>query len=75
MEYKIMPGNSYIKFYIISGVLDLLFFFCPSLVITTTDPEARVRFPALPDVLRSSGSATGSTQPEELLGKKVAAPV
>jgi hypothetical protein len=38
-----------------------------------------VRFPALPDFLRSSGSGTGSTQPrrttEELLGRKVAAPV
>jgi hypothetical protein len=30
-----------------------------------TDPEARVRFPALPDFLRSSGSGTGSTQPRE----------
>jgi hypothetical protein len=35
----------------------------------TTDPEARVRFPALPDFLKkkktSSGSGTGSTQPRE----------
>jgi hypothetical protein len=30
-----------------------------------TDPEVRVRFPALPDVLRSSGSGTGSTRPRE----------
>jgi hypothetical protein len=30
-----------------------------------TDPEARVRFPTLPDYLRSSGSGTGSTQPRE----------
>jgi hypothetical protein len=30
-----------------------------------TDPEARVRFPVLPDFLRSSGSETGSTQPRE----------
>jgi hypothetical protein len=29
------------------------------------DPEARVRFRALPDFLRSSGSGTGSTQPHE----------
>jgi hypothetical protein len=28
-------------------------------------PEARVRFPALPDFLRSSGSATGFTQSRE----------
>jgi hypothetical protein len=28
-----------------------------------TDPEARVRFPALPK--KSSGSGTGSTQPRE----------
>jgi hypothetical protein len=26
-----------------------------------TDPEVRVRFPLLPDILRSSGSGTGST--------------
>jgi hypothetical protein len=30
-----------------------------------TDPEVRVRFPALPDFLRSSGSGTGSPQPRE----------
>jgi hypothetical protein len=30
-----------------------------------TDPEVRVRFPGLPDFLRSSGSGTGSTQPRE----------
>jgi hypothetical protein len=30
-----------------------------------TDPEFRVRFLALPDFLRSSGSGTGSTQPRE----------
>jgi hypothetical protein len=29
-----------------------------------TDPEVRVRFPALPDFL-SSGSGMGSTQPPE----------
>jgi hypothetical protein len=28
-------------------------------------PEVRVRFPALPDFLRSSGSGKGSTQPRE----------
>jgi hypothetical protein len=28
-------------------------------------PEVRVRFPALPGCLRSSGSGTGSTQPRE----------
>jgi hypothetical protein len=32
-----------------------------------TDPEVRVRFPALPDFfpLRSSGSGTGFTQPRD----------
>jgi hypothetical protein len=30
-----------------------------------TDPEFRVRFPALPDFLRSGGSGTESTQPRE----------
>jgi hypothetical protein len=28
-----------------------------------TDPEVQVRFPVLPNFLRSSGSGTGSTQP------------
>jgi hypothetical protein len=41
--------------------------------------RSRVRFPALPGYERSSGSGTGSTQPrednEELLERKVAAPV
>jgi hypothetical protein len=30
-----------------------------------TDPEVRIRFPSLPDFLRSSGSGKGSTQPRE----------
>jgi hypothetical protein len=30
-----------------------------------TDPEVRVRLPALPDYLRSSVSGAGSTQPRE----------
>jgi hypothetical protein len=30
-----------------------------------TNPEVRVRFPALPDFLRNSGSCRGSTQPRE----------
>jgi hypothetical protein len=29
------------------------------------DPEIQVRFPALPDFLRISGSETGYTQPSE----------
>jgi type IV secretory pathway VirB3-like protein len=33
--------------------------------IFSVDPEARVRFPALPDSLRSSGSGKGSIQPRE----------
>jgi hypothetical protein len=33
--------------------------------ILATDPEVRVRFSALPDFLRSSGSGMGSTQPRE----------
>jgi hypothetical protein len=45
-----------------------------------TDPEVRVRFPAIPDFLRGSGSGTGPTQPLEYtlrsyLEEKVAAPV
>jgi hypothetical protein len=30
-----------------------------------TDPEVRVRFPVLPDFMRSSGSGTKSTRPRE----------
>jgi hypothetical protein len=30
-----------------------------------TEPEVRIRFPALPDFLRSSGSGTGCTQPRK----------
>jgi hypothetical protein len=30
-----------------------------------TDPEVRVQFPELTDILRSSGSGTGPTQPRE----------
>jgi hypothetical protein len=29
------------------------------------DPEVRLRFPVLPDFMRSIGSGTGSTQPLE----------
>jgi hypothetical protein len=32
-------------------------------VALATNPEARVRFPALPDILRNSGSRAVSTQP------------
>jgi hypothetical protein len=30
-----------------------------------TDPEVRVRFPALPDFLRCNGSGTGKSKPLE----------
>jgi hypothetical protein len=33
--------------------------------LVATDPEVRVRFPALPDFLRSSGSGTRSSEPRE----------
>jgi hypothetical protein len=33
--------------------------------LLSTDPEIRLRFPALPDFLRSSGFGTESTQPRE----------
>jgi hypothetical protein len=37
--------------------------------LLATDLEFQVRFPALPDFLRSSGSGTGSTQPREYARK------
>jgi hypothetical protein len=40
-------------------------FILPWSEFLATDPEVRVRFPALPDFLRSSGSGTGSTQPRD----------
>jgi hypothetical protein len=33
--------------------------------VLATDTEVQVRFPALPDFLRSSGSGTEPTQPRE----------
>jgi hypothetical protein len=41
--------------------------YCDSCEVRTdpTDPEVLVRFPELPDFLRSSGSGTGSTQSRE----------
>jgi hypothetical protein len=37
-----------------------------------TNPEVRVRFPALPDSLRNSGSGTGLVSTiKELLGRKI----
>jgi hypothetical protein len=44
-----------------SGYLNLSTVF----ILLSTDPGVRVRFPALPNFLRSSGSGTGSTQPRE----------
>jgi hypothetical protein len=35
------------------------------MVHKVTDPEVLVRFPVLPDFLRSSESGTGSAQPRE----------
>jgi hypothetical protein len=65
----------------LKNILKNIFKFYRALCLTT-DPEARVRLPALPDFLggkkrkTSSGSGRGSTQPrEELLDRKVATPV
>jgi hypothetical protein len=53
-----MDNYSYMKLQLIASVVYWSEFL-------TTDPEVRVRFPALPDFLSSSGSGTGSTQPRE----------
>jgi hypothetical protein len=39
--------------------------FCNWSTVPATDPEVRVRIPALPDLLRSGGSGTGTSQPVE----------
>jgi hypothetical protein len=38
---------------------------CGLVVRVTTDPEVWVRFPALSDFLRGSGTGMGNTQPRE----------
>jgi hypothetical protein len=43
----------------------LIFVWPPRSEFVATDTDVRVRFPALPDFLRSSGPGTGSTQPRE----------
>jgi hypothetical protein len=48
------------------GLLHVTDRFCGLAVrVLATYPEVPVRFPALPDILRSSGSGTRSTQPRE----------
>jgi hypothetical protein len=57
-------SNELNNIYILSicGLIDRL---CGLVVeFLATDPEAQVRFPALPEK-KSSGSGTGSTQPRE----------
>jgi hypothetical protein len=51
---NILSENNYLSFHIFMQIF-----------INSTDPEARVRFPPLPNFLRSSGAGTGSTQPRE----------
>jgi hypothetical protein len=55
---------------IVKRPIDTHFEMCTASVVLwseflATDSEARVRFPALPDFLRNSGSGTGSAQPRE----------
>jgi hypothetical protein len=61
-----MPNYVIIKLQFLSSYLMML---TASVVqwseFLATDPEVQVRFPALPDSLRSSGYGTGSTQPRE----------
>jgi hypothetical protein len=50
--------------------LEIKFLFVVCIMFLATDPEAQVRFPALPDFRgggkeNSSGSGTGFTQPRE----------
>jgi hypothetical protein len=56
-------GNQGVKKKHVNKLMLLVAFGLP--LFLATDPETRVRFPALPDFLRSSGSGTGSTQPCE----------
>jgi hypothetical protein len=44
----------------------------PRIVVTSSGlHRSRVRFPALPHILRSSGSGTGSTQPRESITEEL----
>jgi hypothetical protein len=45
--------------------INIIIVMTSSTVFLVTDLDVRVRFLELPDFMRSSGSATGSTQPRE----------
>jgi hypothetical protein len=60
-SFELFVGDIIIYPFIIVGPPSVVYW--PEFL--ATDPEVRVRFPALPHFLRSSGSGTGSTQPRE----------
>jgi hypothetical protein len=64
----------YIQLYLQTNLCVCVFVYGRLCGLVATDPKVRVRFPALPNFLSSSGSGTESTQPvsttEELLRRK-----
>jgi hypothetical protein len=46
-------------------IFEILYLYGLVARVSATDPEVQVRFPALSDFLRSSGSGTGSIQRRE----------
>jgi O-antigen ligase len=56
--------------FLLMMLICLFFYFCPYIFISASGvwlqiQRSRIRFPALPNFLRSSGSGTGSTQPRQ----------
>jgi hypothetical protein len=62
-EAKFLAFSSF--FFFNRNIIEPFDRLCSLSEFLATDAEIRVRFPALPDFLRSSGSGKGSAQPRE----------
>jgi hypothetical protein len=61
----LISENNFLKYILGMYILRMTASVLYSSEFLATDPEVLVRFPALPDFLRSSGSGSGFTQPRE----------